>query len=213
MQLVIMEEEPERPSPRPSTLNQEEKRAVSRNRGEELGMLSRLLKGDLDWIVMKALEKDRARRYETANGLAMDVQRHLNNEPVVARPPSRVYRFQKLVRRNKLAFAAAAAVAASLVFGIAVSSWEAIRAEKARKQAEQARAGEVKQRQAAEVAREQAQANEQKTKQAQAKEAEQRRLLRRHAYVADMGNAYQAVKDGNLGKATALVERYLRPAP
>src|SRR5258707_14340474 len=70
-----------------------------------------LLKGDLDWIVMKCLEKDRARRYETANGLAMDLKRHLNNETVVARPPSSASRFQKLVRRNKLLFAAACAVA------------------------------------------------------------------------------------------------------
>ena len=60
------------------------------------------MRGDLDWIVMKALEKDRTRRYETANGLAADLQRHLDNEPIAARPPSTLYRFQKLVRRNKL---------------------------------------------------------------------------------------------------------------
>jgi serine/threonine protein kinase/tetratricopeptide (TPR) repeat protein len=78
---------------------------------------------DLDWIVMKCLEKDRARRYETANGLAMDILRHLNNEPVVAGPPSRVYRLRKLVRRNKLACTAAGAVTAALVIGLAVSMW------------------------------------------------------------------------------------------
>src|SRR5438874_13623892 len=70
-----------------------------------------LLKGDLDWIVMKCLEKDRTRRYETANGLASDLQRHLNNEAVLARPPSATYRFQKMVRRNKLAVAAVTSVA------------------------------------------------------------------------------------------------------
>src|SRR5438552_19098805 len=80
------------------------------------------LRGDLDWIVMKTLEKDRTRRYETANALAMDIQRHLNNEPVMARPPSSLYRFQKLVRRNKLAFAAASAVAAALVMGFGIST-------------------------------------------------------------------------------------------
>ena len=74
--------------------------------------LIHLLRGDLDWIVMKCLEKDRTRRYETANGLAMDLQRHLNNEPVLARPPSRLYEFQKTVRRHKLGFAAAAALIA-----------------------------------------------------------------------------------------------------
>ena len=82
-----------------------------------------LLRGDLDWIVMKCLEKDRARRYETANGLAMDLQRHLNNEPVVACPPSNLYKFQKSVRRNKLAFAAASAVTAALVIGLGLSTW------------------------------------------------------------------------------------------
>ena len=82
-----------------------------------------LLRGDLDWIVMKALEKDRTRRYETANGLAMDIQRHLNNEPVMARPPSRLYRLQKLVRRNKIVFAAGGAVALALLAGLGLSTW------------------------------------------------------------------------------------------
>jgi len=77
---------------------------------------------DLDWIVMKCLEKDRARRYETANGLAADIQRHLSNEPVVACPPSNLYRFQKMVRRNKLAFGAAGAVLFALLLGLAASS-------------------------------------------------------------------------------------------
>jgi eukaryotic-like serine/threonine-protein kinase len=79
------------------------------------------LRGDLDWIVMKALEKDRTRRYETASGLAADVQRYLSSEPVTARPPSSLYRFQKLVRRNKTAFAAVAAVAGALVLGLGLS--------------------------------------------------------------------------------------------
>src|SRR5437773_3535010 len=89
--------------------------------------LIRLLRGDLDWIVMKCLEKDRARRYETANGLASDIQRHLNDEPVVACPPSAAYRFQKLVRRNKLAFTAASAVAAAILIGFGVSTWMFLR--------------------------------------------------------------------------------------
>ena len=72
--------------------------------------LIHLVRGDLDWIVMKCLEKDRTRRYDTANGLAADLKRHLNDEPVIARPPSTAYRFQKLVRRNKFAFAATGAV-------------------------------------------------------------------------------------------------------
>ena len=87
-----------------------------------------LLRGDLDWIVMKCLEKDRTRRYETANGLAMDIQRQLNNEPVLARPPSKLYRLQKAFRRNKLAFGTAAVVAVVLASGVIVSTIEAFRA-------------------------------------------------------------------------------------
>ena len=93
---------------------------------------SHLIRGDLDWIVMKALEKDRGRRYETANGLAMDIQRHLKNEPVVARPPSAAYRFQKTVRRHKAAFAVAALMAVVLVAATGISVWQAVRATRAR---------------------------------------------------------------------------------
>ena len=88
---------------------------VARQRQADPARLTKLLRGDLDWIVMKALEKDRSRRYETANGLAMDVQRYLTDEPVLARPPSSLYRFQKMVRRNKLPIAVASAVIATLV--------------------------------------------------------------------------------------------------
>ena len=91
------------------------------------------LRGDLDWIVMKCLEKDRTRRYETANGLAADIQRHLNNEPVVARPPSAAYKLSRFARRNKGAFAAAGAIAAVLIAATIVSSWSAFRAGKAEK--------------------------------------------------------------------------------
>jgi eukaryotic-like serine/threonine-protein kinase len=88
---------------------------------------------------MKALEKDRSRRYETANGLARDVQRYLANEPVVARPPSKFYLFQKLVNRNKLAFTAAAAVALALLLGVVVSAWQAGRAIRAEREQSQLR--------------------------------------------------------------------------
>jgi WD40 repeat protein len=83
---------------------------VAKHRQADAPKLIYLVHGDLDWIVMKALEKDRTRRYETANGLAMDVQHHLKNEPVIARPPSNLYRLQKLVQRNRLTFAATGAV-------------------------------------------------------------------------------------------------------
>jgi tetratricopeptide (TPR) repeat protein len=91
---------------------------VARNRQSEPPRLIHALRGDLDWIVMKALEKDRAHRYETANGFALDVQRHLSCEPVVARPPSWMYRFGRLVRRNQLLFAVTGAATATLLIGL-----------------------------------------------------------------------------------------------
>ena len=93
--------------------------------------LIHLLRGDVDWIVMKCLEKDRARRYETAGGLATDIQRYLNNEAVLARSPSAPYRFQKLVRRNKLAFAAATIVLLTLIAALTFSTWSFLRERKA----------------------------------------------------------------------------------
>jgi serine/threonine protein kinase/Tfp pilus assembly protein PilF len=131
MRRTIRDKEPPRPSTRLHTLSGVELTTMAQRRGIEAQKLFHLLKGDLDWIVMKCLEKDRARRYETANGLATDLQRFLQNEPVVARPPSRLYRFQKMARRNKTAFAAGAVVAVTLVLGLIVSTWEAVRATRA----------------------------------------------------------------------------------
>ena len=118
---TIRDQDPVRPSTRLSTMTGADLTAIAKCRKVEPPRLIHLVKGDLDWIVMKALEKDRALRYETANGLAADVQRHLKNEPVVARPPGNFYRLQKLVRRNKLAFAAAALMAVVLVTATGVS--------------------------------------------------------------------------------------------
>src|SRR5439155_19238427 len=114
---VIREQEPPRPSARVTTLSEQELTTVAQRRQTESTKLPHLLRGDLDWIVMKALDKDRRRRYETANGLAQDLERFLNNEAVVACPPSNLYKFQKLVRRNKLLFGASAAVVAALIIG------------------------------------------------------------------------------------------------
>ena len=102
MRKTIREKEPVRPSTRFATLEGEELTTTAKRRSADTAKLLHQLKGDLDWIVMKCLEKDRSRRYETANGLAADLKRHLNNEPVVARPPSAAYKFQKAFRRNKL---------------------------------------------------------------------------------------------------------------
>ncbi len=113
--------------------------ATAKHRQTDPPKLVHLMRGDLDWIVMKCLEKDRTRRYDTANGLSMDIQRHLNNEAVLARPPSNLYRFQKMVRRNKLAAAAAAAVAVALLLGVVASAWQAQRAIRAEREQTQLR--------------------------------------------------------------------------
>jgi serine/threonine protein kinase len=123
MRRTIREQEPVRPSTRLGTMLEGELTTTAKHRQTDAPKLLHLLRGDLDWIVMKALEKDRTRRYETANGLAADLKRHLNNEAVVARPPSTAYRFQKLVRRNKLVFAAGASIGAALIITLAFSMW------------------------------------------------------------------------------------------
>ena len=106
MRRKIREDEPAKPSTCLSTMTDINLTTVAKQRHAEPPKLIHLIRGDLDWLVMKCLEKDRTRRYETATALAMDLQRHLNDEPIVACPPSRSYRFGKLVRRNKVMFAA-----------------------------------------------------------------------------------------------------------
>jgi serine/threonine protein kinase/tetratricopeptide (TPR) repeat protein len=127
---IIREEEPPKPSTRISTLGQAAT-TVSTQRKSDPKRLSQLFRGELDWIVMKCLEKDRNRRYETANGFAMDVQRYLADEPVLACPPSAWYRLRKLVRRNKGKVTAAAAMLALVLAGTAGSTWQAVRATRA----------------------------------------------------------------------------------
>ncbi|MFN0128062.1 MAG: serine/threonine-protein kinase, partial [Verrucomicrobiales bacterium] len=115
---TMRETEPVRPSARLLSLSGVERNAVVANRGSDAVSLARLLRGDLDWIVMKCLEKDRERRYASANGLGMDIERSLANEAIVARPPSTAYKIQKTWRRNKLAFLAAALIMLALMAGI-----------------------------------------------------------------------------------------------
>src|SRR5262245_23112746 len=117
---VIREAEPLRPSTSLSRMAASAVAIVAQHRHAEPPNLIRAVRGDLDWIVIKALEKDRARRYETANGLALDVKRFLSNEPVSARPPSKLYKLQKTIQRNKLLFAAIGIIATLLVVNQAV---------------------------------------------------------------------------------------------
>jgi serine/threonine protein kinase/WD40 repeat protein len=124
---IIREEEPARPSLRVNTLGQAST-PMSANRGSDPARLSQLFRGELDWIVMKALEKDRNRRYETASGLAADVERYLKDEPVQACPASAAYRLRKFFRRYKGAVLAASLLLLALVAGIVGTTWGMLRA-------------------------------------------------------------------------------------
>ena len=135
MRRTIRETDPPRPSHRLGTLSREDRLTVAQQRGTDGARLSLLLRGDLDWIVMHCLEKDRTRRYETASGLARDIQCHLENEPVAARPPSSAYRLQKFIHRHKAGFAAAAAISTALIAGLIVSSLLFLRERVARERA------------------------------------------------------------------------------
>src|SRR5262245_193854 len=139
IQRTIREKEPPTPSHRLAGLSKQELTTTAQRRRVEPVGLTRELRGDLDWIVMKCLEKDRTRRYETANGLAMDIGRHLAQEPVTACPPRAAYRFGKFVRRNKFAFAAGSVVAAALIAGLATALLVLARERAANERAEQQR--------------------------------------------------------------------------
>jgi len=132
---IIREEEPQRPSTRLSTTA--ELPSIAANRGLEPKKLSGLIRGELDWIVMKALEKDRDRRYETANGLGRDIERYLHDEPVQACPPSAAYRLRKLVRRNKGPALVATALVTVLVAVALGATIAAFREQRLKREAEE----------------------------------------------------------------------------
>ncbi|MCC7375538.1 MAG: serine/threonine protein kinase [Verrucomicrobiales bacterium] len=214
---AIRETEAIRPSLRLDGLEPEDAKAIAQHRCVDAHHLIQRVRGDLDWIVLRCLEKDRNRRYETANALAMDVLRHLENEPVAARPPSTTYRFQKFARRNRLLLTASSlvtlamvlailellkardtisivVVAVLLVLGVMLTTREALRARRAEREearsrlaAETARANEAKQRQAAEAAADTA---------------------TRRAYASDMLAAWQSFHEGAIGRTRALLSRH-----
>ena len=142
MRKTIREKEPQRPSEMLESLGEEEMAAMAQRRGIEPERLIAAARGDLDWIVMKALEKDRTRRYETAHEVALDIQRYLNGEAVLACPPGRMYLLQKLVRRNRAAFAAGAAVLATLCLGLSLSTVFYFQERAARQEAEREKKAE-----------------------------------------------------------------------
>jgi WD40 repeat protein/serine/threonine protein kinase/tetratricopeptide (TPR) repeat protein len=202
---IIREEEPPKPSTRLSTMMGADLATITGHRKADVSKLASLVRGDLDWIVMKALEKDRTRRYETANGFAADIQRHLGNQPVEACPPSNFYRLQKMVRRNKLAISMIAMIVMTLCLGAIVSTVQAVRAMKAEKNEKAAR--QVAELSSTEEARQRKLAEENAGK---ATESEQSaRLL---LYASDMRLASEAWEDGNLSLMVSLLDAH-QPKP
>jgi serine/threonine protein kinase len=156
LQRLIREEEAPRPSTRLSLLG-DLATALAGNRGLDVKRLARLLVGDLDWVVMKALEKDRNRRYDTPAHFAEDVQRYLRRDAVLARPPSLVYKVRKFVQRHRTGVLTGFAMAAALLAGTTVSAWQAVVATRAKQEALAAAAAEKE-------AKERAQASEAETR-------------------------------------------------
>jgi hypothetical protein len=184
MRRTLREIDPQRPSAALTVLSGNDLAAAALRRHSEPPRLIALIRGDLDWIVMKALEKERARRYETANGLAMDIRRHLDNEPVIARPPSRAYRLQKLVRRNKVVFVSGAVVTVALVAGLGTSTWLFLKEREAHQRAVTAEEQQTRLAQEAELAR----SNEAKLR----RQAEARQRITQATVLVNQGNFTEA---------------------
>ncbi|MBN1506472.1 MAG: protein kinase [Sedimentisphaerales bacterium] len=206
MRRMIREQDPQTPSARLSTIERDESVSLALHRGADVRAWGHRLHGELDWITLKAMDKDRTRRYQTAHALAEDIQRYLNQEPVLAGPPDALYKLRKLIRRNRVVFASAAAVAAILIVATVVSVWQMVRANQAAEQQrivsgqltlEKERA--VAAEEAAKLARDQAEVSE--------KDA------RVNLYAADMKATEQLLGDGNLGAARQLLRAYLDMAP
>jgi serine/threonine protein kinase/tetratricopeptide (TPR) repeat protein len=208
MRRTIREREPARPSMRLSTLSAEKLTTTAKRHGLESPKLISQLRGDLDWIVMKCLEKDRSRRYESATVLAADLERHLKNEPVEACPPSNLYRLGKIVRRNKMTFAAGCAILTALVLGLGTSTWMFLRERAARQRATRAEQAQMRMREEAELAqgneaklRLDAEANQKKAEMEKAKSEEVVQFFRK--MLSGVGPAKA------LGRDTAMLREIL----
>jgi len=204
IQRIIREVEPPKPSTRLSN-NSDTLASVAAKRHTVPTRLGMIVRGELDWIVMKALEKDRQRRYETANGLMMDVRRYLGGEAVLAAPPSNAYRFKKMIRRNKGLVAAGSAVAAALLIGVVAFAWQAKVASDQRDIAVAAQQAESEQRKQADAARAEALAQEAKAKEQEAEAVKQATEAKKQAEIAKAVATFQtdmlaAVDPANLPK-------------
>jgi serine/threonine protein kinase/WD40 repeat protein len=202
MRRRIREEEPVYPSTQLSSMNVAELTTTATRRNTEPARLNRMMRGELDWIVMKALEKDRNRRYETAAELALDVQRYLNFEPVKAAAPSSFYRFRKFARRNQAALITAAIILILLSVASVVSTGLAIKATIAQRSADAL----AKKSQAAQ---ELAELREQDANEQRNLVISGSRALRQNLYASDMYQAQHFLRDGNIAKSRELLLKYL----
>jgi WD40 repeat protein len=208
---VIKEEEPPTPSARLST--SATRASVAAQRQTEPHKLGKFVRGDLDWVVMKALAKERDRRYATANALAADVARFLNHEPVQAGPPTVGYKLRKFVRRHRGPVVAGVAIAALLVLGVAVSTWQAVRATRAEAGTRDALEAEAQQRAEAEHQQGIARVEAEKATRLAADERRAREEGRRNLYVANLRLAQQAWEGAQVDYMLRLLEDAARRQP
>lgn len=208
----IREEETVKPSTRLHTLNAEEQTTVAKRRSTEAGRLNRLLRGDLDWIVLKALEKDRTRRYETATALREDVRRYLEHEAIAAVAPSTTYLLRRLVRRHRGAVTAVGAIALILMLATMVSLQQAWVASRAREAERGQRLAAQAERDRAREAEDQAEAERDRAEQARAEATAERDRQRLHAYASDIMTADLTLSAGNFSSGLRLLRRHI-PTP
>jgi eukaryotic-like serine/threonine-protein kinase len=192
VQRIIREQEPSKPSTRLSSLGDDSSVSAMARRIDPR-TLERELRGDLDWIVMRALEKDRTRRYDTANGLAADIQRHLDHEPVLAGPPSVAYKLSKFARRNRAGVVTVALVLFLLLAGITGTSIGIVRAYHAKTKAVNARNSEAEQRLIAEKQRKLAQESERKAQ--EQKQIAKDEAVRSHIEAEKADRTAEFIKD------------------
>ena len=205
MQRIIAEQEPERPSSRVSTFVGEQQTIVAKNRSTERLTLQRQIKGDLDWIVMKALDKDRTHRYDTPNNLAADIERHLSDEPVLAAQPTFLYQLGKLYRRHQVALATAACFALLLLVSAGVAAAQAIKNKSLFTAAEEARLKEMTAKQRESELRRIAETE-------RGKAEVERDRSQRFLYTANMNLAKRAWDEANVGRTVDLLDQH-RPEP
>lgn len=204
MRRIIREVEPVKPSSRLGTIVGEERTQLAKARHVDPAKVAALIEPDLDWIVMKAIDKDRTRRYETANAFFQDIRHFLADEPVSATPPSAGYQFRMFARRNKAALRVAGAIGAVLAVTSVVSTWAWL-------DARRARIAEQKQRIAFQSEAHRANEAERDAIRLRQKSEQQELDARRRAYAADMVRGQQAVRDHDLREARQMLERQ-RPA-